>query len=177
MGEPGQQGEQGPPGKQGGAAGSAAVAVYRPTFWVGCVSTMDLISASGSGVQRVADGMDESILEYTVTIYSDHDVQVTCEAAIGSAQAGSSGQYYPSTTKGSSTGHCSASADYSPPVGTTAGFWRFEIDADGPVATYDDPDDPLGLDGFMYRFTQNDCNTYSLGEDGTWNQVTLSDVF
>lgn len=166
-------GERGP---AGAAAGSGASVAYRPHYWVGCATALDLISPSSSGSVRGTDGIAESGLNYSVIIYSNHDVDATCGAGLGAAQSDGLAQYYPSNIPGAKTGFCAASIDY-PPIGMVAGFWDFEIDDNGPHATYVDPDNPLGLNGFSYRFTQNECNANVLGNDATWTKVTLADVF
>jgi hypothetical protein len=165
-------------GAPGAAAGSSG-SFYKPHYWVACSADLDLLAGVNGTIQRMADGMAETGLHYTVLTYSDGDVEVTCDATIGSNQSAAFTQYYPSVTKGSNYGGCLVSVDY-PPIpagGGTVGVYDFEVDSNGPQAMYKDPDNPLGLNGFIYVFTQNDCNSNVLGDDGKWTQVKLSDVF
>jgi hypothetical protein len=175
QGPPGAKGDQGPQGQPGGAAGSGG-GIYKPRYWVRCSAALDLITVSNGVVQRAADGQAETLLDYALTLYTDHDVQAACTAAIGTAQDGSSSSYYPSVVDGSHSAGCLASVDYSPASGTAAGFWYFEIQS-GPRSTYSDSDNPLGLDGAVHTFSESECHSYVLRDDDTWSQVTLADVF
>lgn len=176
----GPTGAAGPPGTPGavGATGPAGSS-YRPVFWVRCAAALDLIRVGASGIERAADGLYETLLVYTLVIYNDGDVDVECSAAIGTEQSGTMSGYYPATTNGATTGSCIASADYpgGPSTQTAAGFWEFAIDAALPRATYVDADNPLGLNGFRYSFTETDCQANMLGNNGKWTPVTLADVF
>jgi hypothetical protein len=176
----GVMGLMGAPGKD---APPAAAAGYRPRFWGSCSVSLDLLSLpAGAGRPiRAADGAGESGLDYTFMLYTNADVEVQCGATIGSAQAGSAGKYYPAITVGSQDGTCLASVDYPETpevVPGTVGLWRFKlVKGSGPRATYEDPDDPLGLNGFTQPFTDNDCNAYTLEQSGQWQDVSLSVVF
>lgn len=182
-GDVGPEGPQGPDGREGtmgmsvgGAAGSPAVKPYRPLYWVACDTTLDLITVSNGSIQRAADGMAETFLKYTLTLYVDHDVDVSCTAAIGSAQEGSGSGYYPNVVRGSMEAGCTASSNYPSPGENTAGLWFFKLQS-GPQATYVDADNPLDLDGSVHKFTESECSSYVLDDDGDWGQVTLGDVF
>jgi hypothetical protein len=179
-GQTGSQGPAGPAGSTGtasSAAGSVALEPYEPSFWVGCAAALDIIGPDGNAQpSRTTDGLEETALAYTVLIYTNGDVEVQCSATIGTAQSGAGGGYLPSVTTGASTGGCLASADY-PPTGTQGGFYKFTA-TNGPSATYNDPDNPLGLNLFKYTFADADCNSNIFsGEAGEWTQTTLSAVF
>jgi hypothetical protein len=160
-------GERGAPGPAGSS--------YRPVFWVSCDAKLDIIRAGASGPERAPDGMAETGLEYTVVVYSNADLEVQCGANIGSAQSGASSEYYPAITKGASTGVCLVNADF--PPGPVVGYWSFAIEAALPHAAYVDPDNPLGLNGYSYSFSETDCHADMLGDNAKWTQVTLADVF
>lgn len=163
-------GERGP----AGPAGSG----YRPVFWVACGATLDLIRVGAAGLERVADGLEETRLDYTLLVYSNGDVEVQCTAALGTAQDGSASNYYPDPIVGSSTGGCVAGADFAGASGVNAGFWSFSVAmATTPRVTYVDADNPLGFDGYSYRYSESDCNAQMMSADGKWTTVTLSDVF
>jgi hypothetical protein len=105
---------------------------------------------------------------------------VTCDSSIGSDQSSASSAYYPGFTRGATTGLCVADSDYPVmPAGVigSVGFWQYEVADHGPKATYMDPDNPLGLDGFVYSFIESDCNSSLLGDNAMWTEVKLSDVF
>ena len=173
QGPVGGQGPAGPPGKDGMLPEGGT---YRPRYWVSCNASLDLISFNSTGQpQRLADGMSETLLVYNVLLYTNGDVEVSCTAGIGSAQSGTISDYFPAVTNGASTGLCIAPADY-PPFGTQAGFWQLQTSS-GPHAQYMDADNPLGLNGFSHSFTESECNSDVLGDDGKWTHVTLSDVF
>lgn len=175
-GDVGPEGPEGSPGKPGALAGSSAPKPYRPLYWVGCSVALDLITVTSGTIQRAADGMAETLLKYTLTLYANGDVESSCTAAIGSGQEGSGSGYYPSVVVGSATAGCTASSNYPSAGETTAGFWDFETGA-GPHAQYMDSDNPLNLDGAVHKFTESECKSYVLGDDGKWTQVTLADVF
>lgn len=170
----GQQGPRGEKGDPGSAAGSGSF--YKPRYWVSCAAALDVVSVVNGVEMSVADGIKETLLEYTLTLYSDGDVDVSCSAGIGTEQSGAGAHYYPRVTQGADTAGCTASADYAPGTGRAAGFWDFMIQS-GPQAVYTDADNPFGLDMHVYRFAENDCNSYLLSDDAGWSAVTLSDVF
>jgi hypothetical protein len=179
MGPMGLQGPAGPMGAIGAPGKDAAGAAsgYRPLFWVQCDKAIDLISVQNGALALTQDGLTETELEYVALVYTNHDVEVQCQAAIGSAQAGGSGHYYPSVVNGAQSGGCLASADYPSPNGLNAGYFRFEvITGEGPRATYVDPDNPLGLDGHIERMTDANCKADEMDASGSWRQVLLSDA-
>ena len=92
-------------------------------------------------------------------------------------QSGTESSYYPGPTKGAQTGSCIAPSDYGSPMGGELGFWQFMI-MNGPGATYIDPDNPGGLDGYFHGFTESECHAlvYEIG-DTNWKDAKLSDVF
>lgn len=167
----GKDGQQGPPGKDGGG--------YRPVYWVGCSATLDLIRVGTAGVERAQDGLQETALYYTLLVYTNGDAEVECTAAIGSAQNGSSSRYYPSSTKGAQTGACVADADFPGGPDLENGLWMFDVDAAAacPRAAYSDPDNPLGLNGYSYKYSESDCHAQMMSDAGKWTSVTLADVF
>ena len=176
QGPPGAKGEVGPAGMMGlrGAAGSS----YRPLYWVGCLATLDLIRKGASGIERGADGAAESALHYALLMYTNSDVEVQCAASIGSDQSTSSSVYYPSVTMGAAEASCFVEADYTSGVSPgSIGYWKFAAAATGPSAVHIDVDDTIGLNSFAYQFTDSDCLTRMMSDDGAWTQVTLGDVF
>jgi hypothetical protein len=153
-------------------------------FWVRCIAPLDLVRVGASGLlERGVDGKEETELFYTLLIYTNGDVDAECSAAIGSQQAGSEAVYYPEITNGASSGACVANAEFpgtaaaGAAIGEVVGYWSFAIDAALPRAAYVDADNPLGLNGFGYSFTEKDCNATMLGDNGKWTKVTLADVF
>ena len=189
-GPPGPQGlagPQGPRGLDGRNAGSAAPAVsalpaspyalagstaatpYRPLVWISCHVTMDLVTASGSSASLGMDGLNETLLVYRATIFTNGDTDSSCTASIGSAQDGSGSSYYPASTVGSEDASCMASSDY-PPFNIEAGFWRFAASPDmSPRAKYVDAGHPL--DGRSYVFQESDCSIMVLGQGGEWKDA------
>ena len=178
-------GPAGADGRQGlegvrGPAGPAGVATsgYRPAFWASCGATLDLLALGAAGATRAQDGMPETSLHYALLVYTNGDAEVQCSAQIGSAQDGSSSTYYPAPTKGAANGTCIVSADFGSTPGGEVGFWLFDVaTAACPRAAYNDPDNPLGLNGFSYKYGESDCAVRMMNADGKWTQVTLSDVF
>lgn len=168
----GERGEIGEPGKDAPSASA-----YRPLYWVACVATLDLIRSGASDLERGADGIGETALQHSLLLYTDHDVEVQCSAAIGRAQSSSLAIYYPSITVGAKSALCNVNADYPAGTGNTVGYWSFSVENGGPQATYKDPDNPLDLDGYVYKFAESDCSSDTLDDDGVWSRVTLSDVF
>lgn len=169
-GRPGARGAEGPQGKPGSSG-------YRPVFWVSCGVTLDIIRITAAGLERAPDGLKETLLRYSLVVYSDGDVEVDCGAGIGTAQEGSASAYYPEPTQGASTGGCIASADFGD-TGPSAGFWSFDVaTGSAPRAAYVDADNPVGLNGYSYKYSDSDCHADMLGADGKWTEVTLSDVF
>lgn len=159
-----------------GPAGSS----YRPVFWVYCNAAIDLLRLGATGAERGPDGVPETSLDYALVFYSNGDTEVQCKAGIGSAQNGSSSSYFPSPTRGAMTGACIADADIPTPGATTGevGYWSFDVvTAACPRAAYNDVDNPLGLNGYSYKYSEKDCNAQMMDADGQWTKVTLADVF
>lgn len=171
-GAPGPEGRQGPRGEEG-PAGSG----YRPAFRVACSRSLDLISVPASGISRTPDGLEETLLRYSVLAYTNGDAQVQCGVSIGAAQEGSDTNYYPSVTKGAEEGSCIASADFPSANSLSAGYWQFDVVTACPRAVYHDADNPLGLNGFSYQYAESECKTLIFGMDGNWSMATLADVF
>lgn len=187
-GPQGPKGDPGPPGSTtyanaagsaANGAGSSAPAVYRPRFWIGCQALLDLLDGSSSTVMPGHDGINETKLDYTLTVYTSNDVDVSCIAAAGSAQSGSDSAFYPSVTVGASKGTCVADDDLPPfpPPPSQVGGWDFDVEQRGIVATYEDDDPGHPLNGYAHVFTQAECNANKLDDDLKWTQVTLADVF
>ena len=174
-GEDGAQGPTGPAGPQGpkGDTGEAG-AGYQPRFLAACFATLDLIGAGGN---LGSDGIGETGLEYSVVRFSNDDLEVTCEAGLGAAEASADGNYYPATTNGSVTGVCTAGQDYPPSPDGTAGYWRFTADSElGPRATYvDAPTHPMN--GDFIEFESDDCVVKTMAKDGKWSNSSLGDMF
>ena len=184
MGPMGLMGERGPAGLSGAqganvasAGGAAPVKAYRPLYWVSCSKAADLIHFSGSTVDRMPDGIPETLLSYALLLYTNRDVEVQCMAGIGSDQSGSGSAYYPSVVTGATTAGCVSVSNYPSSTNLENGFYQFETTANGPQATYKDPDNPIGLNGFVYKFVETDCNSNKMSDAGTWTQVTLAEVF
>jgi hypothetical protein len=170
------RGPMGPMGERG-AAGPASTG-YRPVYWASCGATLDLLRLGAAGLERGADGKQETSLNYALLVFNNGDAEVQCTAGIGSAQNGSASTYYPSTTKGSSSGLCIAIADIAAGPNTEAGYWSFDVVAgSGPRAAYNDPDNPLGLNGYSYKYSESDCKAQMMNDAGKWTLVTLADVF
>lgn len=175
-GSPGIEGRQGARGAEGPQGKPSSG--YRPVYWVNCGVALDIIRIGAAGIERAPDGQAETLLRYSLVVYNDGDVEVDCGAGIGTAQEGSGSGYYPEPTKGASTGGCIANADFIGNTGSSAGFWSFDVaTAACPRAAYVDADNPLGLNGFSYKYSDSDCHADMLGDDGKWSPVTLSDVF
>jgi hypothetical protein len=167
----------GPMGERGPAG--PANSGYRPVYWVSCIATLDLLRLGAAGAERGTDGVQETSLEYALLVYSNGDAEVQCTAAIGSAQSGSTSSYYPSTTKGASSGQCIASADITAAgPSTEVGYWSFDVaTAARPSAAYADIDNPLGFDGYSYKYSESNCKAQMMSDTGKWTLVTLADVF
>lgn len=176
VGPMGLMGATGAPGKD--AVTPPAAAAYRPKFFGQCATTLDLIT--GPPLARGADGVGETLLQYSFLLYTNGDLEVQCRAAIGSAQEGSDSAYYPNVVAGSHSGACVANSDYAAstdPVPSTVGTWGFDLDAAGPRAVYEDPDNPLGFDGLTQVFEEDSCHTFALEASGQWTNVALSAAF
>lgn len=168
----GDRGPQGYPGAGYDQAGAAAQH-YRPLGWVGCTASLDLVSLSAMALGQ--DGVDETGLNYTVTAFSNGDLDVSCDSSIGSAQSGAGGRYFPATLAGAQDGSCQSYSDY-PPTGAVAGYWGFSIEEGGPRATYsDEAGHPLL--GRVYAFTDSDCTALRLDDSDEWSRISLGSVF
>lgn len=171
----GREGERGPIGPQGVPydKSEAGPATYRPLAWVGCTASLDLISLSAMALGQ--DGVTETGLSYTITVFSNGDADVNCESSIGSADSGSGGRYFPSTLAGAQDGSCQSKSDY-PPVGAVAGYWDSRIEKGGPQATYtDEPGHPLGA--YLYAYTDSDCTALRLDDEDEWVRINLASAF
>jgi hypothetical protein len=139
---------------------------------------LDVVRVGASDLERGQDGMLETWLDYSLVGYTDGDVAVECSVGIGGAEAAGGASYYPAITKGATMGACIAEAQYeTSKVGTRAAYWTLAIDAALPRAAYSDPDNPLGLNGYSYSFSDKDCHSATFGENGKWLAATLADVF
>lgn len=179
IGETGSRGPAGVAGPQGpaGKDGKDAPSAWRPLAHFSCLVTIDLISVSNNGeITRASDGLKETVLSYEATRYTNGDAETKCTASIGSAQNGSDSEYYPATVPGAGTESCFASADYPGSAGggsgTTVG--KFEFSANRlPQAVYNDPDNPLMLNGSGYKFADSDCAVFDMDDKGDWTRITL----
>ena len=170
----GEDGRQGPEGERGppGSPGKNALG-WQPLYQVACFATLDLL-----GPGDASDGIGETALMYEVMRYTNGDLDVYCEASIGAAQSGSGQRFYRSSSVGANDGPCYASANISAGVvGTTAGMWSFEAGRAAPYVKYSDADNPVGLNGFLWEFTERDCVASAMDERGEWTDVTLSELF
>lgn len=167
----GVDGKQGPPGKDGAVNG------YRPRVWMSCTRLLDVI---GSDAGLGTDGTTETLLEYRLTAYAPNgDVDVECEAGLGSAESSSSGAYYPDILAGSSNAFCVTAQDY-PPFRFdpgNVGAWTFETSEDGPTATYGDDDPGHPLNGYVVPFGDAHCKILVSGDDVMWREVAYSEAF
>lgn len=150
----GEAGEDG----QGGSGGS-----YAPALSINCSVSLDIL---------FDDDIPETGFGYDAIIYSNGDAEVSCTAAIGSAQAGAGRAYYPAVTLGAQTLFCAAKADY-PPTDTVAGSMYFELSDEGPQATYTDA--PNAMDGSQYTFKEADCRV-RLWNGKAWSDGELADL-
>jgi hypothetical protein len=126
-------------------------------------------------IQIGSDGRSETALEYIIVQYTNGDAEVSCGAGIGSAQDGSDSVYYPAPTRGASTHGCNAAANFPGGSDIEVGVWSFTT-VGGLAATYNDSDDPLGLDGMSYVFEVGDCTARTMDDDGVWSASTLEVV-
>lgn len=180
-GTPGPTGPQGPPGVAALAAMAGSGAPdYRPRSWIGCNSALDLIAAISGNPAPGQDGLDETLLVYSVTGYSTGDLDVSCIAQFASAQSGSAERYYPAPTTGAQVGACAAGSDLPPypsAPGGASGFWAFELRGSIPRATYMDTDNGQTLNGFTHVFVESECQAYRLTDQLTWMQIHIADAF
>lgn len=175
-GPPGSAGPEGPVGPRGlmGEPGKAAPLdeLYRPLEFFGCARLLDLIGANGAG----ADGITETVLNYTMLRYSNGDLEVSCMSALGSLSSGSDHEHYPAVTLGATEGGCFAhGVDY--PQTTedlVAGAWEYKLKPQ-PNAKYDDASGHW-LNGTTFVFGAADCKAYVANEKGDWQPAALADV-
>jgi hypothetical protein len=190
MGAAGPQGASGPAGPQGemgargptgssGSQGSAAQSVgggssYRPSAFVGCAATLDLVDGNMLG----EDGQGETIVQYILTQYSNDDIEVRCFAVLGAHESPQYSAYFPSITMGAATASCDVTADYPPyPLnGGIPGYWHLQLMNDMPTATYVDPDPNHPLDGQGFTFAEDDCAAFVMDLGGKWYSSTLAEA-
>jgi hypothetical protein len=157
-GRMGAEGAAGAPGKDGEASG------YRPVLIMSCGVALDVYTGS--------DGIDETYLGYDAVVYSNGDAEVSCESALGGAQSGTSGSYFPAVAVGAADLGCSASVDY-PPSDGVAGFMAFQVGPQGPSAVYTDA--PHAMDGDYYTFGAADC-VVRKWSGSAWVNGSLADI-
>ncbi len=174
-GPAGDAGVEGPPGPQGDAAIGGW---YYPIAWFACGGSYDLVDADqliDSPDVIGEDGVEETGLSYTITLFSTGDVDVQCTAGLGRAESAAGAAYFPGDRAGAGDASCLAGVDY-PPFGSTVGFWSFAIDGDGPSATYLDPDPGHPLDAEAVAFDDGDCTVLVTDESGAWEESSLAEV-
>jgi hypothetical protein len=171
-GEDGTQGAVGPAGPSGpqGAKGEPGddAAGYQPRFWASCDRTVDLV---------FSDGIEETLLDYTLIRFTNGDLDVSCLVGAGSAEQSSNQIYYPELTNGATSGACLTPLDYPPTSDGTVGMWRFTSTAElGPRATYSDVSSHP-LNNRQVPFTENDCHVYTMDAKGEWSDSSLGEMF
>lgn len=172
-GDPGEEGPRGPAGADGEVASDA----YRPLFFVGCLAQADLVTVDSGSPDLGTDGIDESSFEYSVTLFSNGDVQANCSTGAGAVEESSEANYFPSVTNGAASGSCFTALDYPPFLSgdMTVGSWRYSLDGgDGPATEYREAGHPL--DGFVFLFEENDCSVYVMNDDGKWADSSLGEA-
>lgn len=180
-GADGKQGLDGKDGLQGerGERGDAADAgtTYEPVTWIACSTLLDLVGGAADLTQQ--DGIEETGLNYAMTVFTNSDVLVTCDGALGSAESTGDAHYFPAQTNGGMIGACSVSIDFPPYNASpgTVGFWEFTTEGAGPSATYHDPDPGHPLDGYSHAYTEDECSVLRADADMTWHPVKIADVF
>lgn len=183
MGERGADGEDGARGPRGEQGPAGADAWYYPVGWIACDVAADYVDATQDVTTAAVigtDGITETALRYTLTLFSNRDVSLQCESDLGSRESAAASAYYPGATNGAANASCKTANDYppSPSAGATVGQWQFKLDANGPLATYVDPDPGHPLDGEVYRFTDADCTVLkTFGSEGMWQETTLAKLF
>jgi len=182
-GEMGERGEQGPRGLEGprGEAGLSfdfdafipdEPSAYVPRLWMSCSVAADLTSVETT--QPEPDGVADTVLMYTLTIFEGGDAETSCKVERGGASA-SGGSYYPSATAGAAEAICLASTDL-PPTDAIAGRFQFTTTAGGPSVTYlDDTSHPL--QGTVMRFTGDDCVILRSDVVGEWEELSFASFF
>lgn len=175
MGLRGAEGPRGPSGSPGTAASSGGGgSSYRPSSFVGCAATLDLLDGAMPG----QDQQPDSIVQYSITVYSNDDVEVRCFALLGSVESPQFSAYYPSITMGAATAACEVTADYPPYPGSGGipGYWHLQLTNGVPSATYVDNDVNHPLDGQGFTFVDNDCSAFVMDLGGMWYASTLAEA-
>lgn len=124
------------------------------------------------------DAAKESRLGYTMTVYSNNDIEVSCRADYGD-RSGTDHEYYPVTTVGGArTAGCTTVFDL-PPTGSWVGLLRFEaVLGTGIVASYQDGDTDNPHYGYKYTFKDSDCNALKVSSTtNMWEDTSVSELF
>lgn len=174
-GPAGARGQEGPEGKPGKDAPASR---WRPLGYFSCSVALDVISLQNGTPIVAKDGLNETGLNYAVTVYENGDADVDCSASLGSASEGGDNRYYPALVVGSQTRRCFGSSDYPSAVGAAdseVGNWEFTTEPN-PQGKYIDRDNPLNLSGLAYVFSDDDCASYVMDDVGTWSRATLAAV-
>jgi hypothetical protein len=123
--------------------------------------------------------LDDTILAYNPTVFSNGDLSGNCSAGFDQNQA--SGSFYlPAITNGAQNGGCLAPLDFPPiPVsGGQSGFWLFRIERGVPLTQYVDPDPGHPLNGLTVTFGEQDCSVSLWKKDDlVWTHTTLAEAF
>lgn len=189
MGDSGEQGPAGPSGPKGadGARGPAGTAgamtsstgggsSYRPSSYVNCVAQLDLVDGPTTLGQ---DNEPDTVVNYTIMMYSNDDVEVSCFAVFLSTESPQYAAYYPAIRKDASLAHCGVSADLPPyPANgrSVAGFWDLSVASGVPTALYNDDDPGHPLDGTGFMFNDDNCDSWVMSLGGMWFESTLADA-
>jgi Collagen triple helix repeat (20 copies) len=176
-GAKGADGARGPAGPSGMAAASSGDggSSYRPKSFVSCGGLLDFLNGSMPG----SDGTEDTIIQYSVTTYSNDDVEVRCFAVLGADESPQFSAYYPSITMGSLTAACSVTLDYPYGAGggVSPGYWAFELDMNHmPIATYNDDDAGHPLDQEGVTFMDANCSSFVMDLGGMWYESTLTEA-
>lgn len=178
MGEKGDEGDPGPAGPAGAqgtsSTSSGGGSSYRPSSWVVCGVTLDLLD----GATLSEDGDADTFVQYMLTTYSNADVEVRCNAILGTAESPQYSAYYPGITALAESATCEVTADYPPYPGNggAPGFWKLELVDGVPGATYVDADLNHPLDGSGYTFMEDDCAAFVMDLAGKWYPATLGEA-
>jgi hypothetical protein len=173
-GPDGKQGLVGPPGADG-ADGKDSTSAWRPTALVDCSVALDVVSVTGDVLAATQDGIRETFLAYSVLLYLNGDVEVSCTVGLGTAQEGGESSYMPAPTVGARDRSCLANADYPSPNSSSVGYWRFTA-TDSMRGEYVDADNPFGLDGRAHVFVASECAARSMDDAGVWSNVALAEA-
>lgn len=152
--------------------GSAAVADgYHPLFWLSCDAKLDLTANGNLG----KDGVTESALEYTITVFSNGDVLASCDGSIGAEESAAETTYYPDVVNLADTAACWISLEYPPFDDKQAGTWEYATENSQPKARYHDAA-THPLNGWSYEFAKDDCLVVKASEAGKWKEAALGDL-